>query len=778
MRYKKLLLTLSSTVFGLAIAYSASAATYFCPTDNGFGVGCTNNTHFCGGSCRSMLTCPSWQNNPICASGQPCTNCTAADACGICSACQTGKVLCGTYPNMTCTTDMPANCNNYNCSAGYCVGCNSGYTLCSTNHTCVPTQTCSFPYQTWDPCSGACTGSPNTLRLNYDSVNASNYIIQSSNPALAIPSSGNVGIGGTTTPVEKLTVTGGAIYLADFTPSVTSNRLYSIGSSLYWNGSQVGYGSGGGLWNLSGNNLYASNTAWNVGIGTSSPFTKLHIYDASSGPLISLSGLNSNFRGLAIRNTANAEQWFLGNNASNNLVFRRTGSFDYMTILAGNGNIGIGVANPVERLEVSGNVAIKNNGYLKVEGSSSEAYILADYSIGQSGIYDTFFNQIAVSENNNFFYGNAILTLSNNGLVGINETAPSSAQLVINSGVGYAIDAGNNLIRMNAVPIVNADVVNLGYLKDALQNATSSITNLWGGTTGGNIWNLNTLGNVGIGTASPQARLTINTNATTSALALTTAATSATSPLFSSFIPIGTTGNSLYSFWTYGENDSNGGAPQGSITNYVLERSGGSYVAPVNFTGWNWVVYDGSAYQNRLAIKPSGYIGIGSTLPGYRLEINGTTSALSLKSSELASCNYSLGKIVTADTTGRLTCVNSSNSSGQFVAVTATTYNGNRGGYAAANALCNAAYSGSHVCMTGEIINTINNGNSSSIPVGTFWIANGPPAYTANANDCMGYTSSASTDFGQVWFKGASSSDGYGSLNYCNGPERQFACCK
>jgi len=57
------------------------------------------------------------------------------------------------------------------------------------------------------------------------------------------------------------------------------------------------------------------------------------------------------------------------------------------------------------------------------------------------------------------------------------------------------------------------------------------------------------------------------------------------------------------------------------------------------------------------------------------------------------------------------------------------------------------------------------------------WISSGPPGYTANANDCMGYTSAATSDYGAIWVKLSANSDGYGSLRYCN-QTSPFACCR
>ena len=83
---------------------------------------------------------------------------------------------------------------------------------------------------------------------------------------------GALGIG-TTSPSDVLAVNG-PIYLANVTPSATTNRLYSNAGSLYWNGSLLGGGSVGN-WTTDGANVWR--TGGNVGIGTTSPFAALAV---------------------------------------------------------------------------------------------------------------------------------------------------------------------------------------------------------------------------------------------------------------------------------------------------------------------------------------------------------------------------------------------------------------------------------------------------------------------------------------------------------------------
>ena len=114
------------------------------------------------------------------------------------------------------------------------------------------------------------------------------------------------------------------------------------------------------------------------------------------------------------------------------------------------------------------------------------------------------------------------------------------------------------------------------------------------------------------------------------------------------------------------------------------------------------------------------------------------------------------------------------------LSLTATTFDGNFSyggdtGYAAGNAVCEAEYPGSHYCATNEVITVIYTGDISSW-AGTAWIAEGPPGYTANSNDCNGWTSNAPTNLGAFW-EFNNTSGGMGWLTNC-ASVKPVACCQ
>lgn len=99
----------------------------------------------------------------------------------------------------------------------------------------------------------------------------------------------------------------------------------------------------------------------------------------------------------------------------------------------------------------------------------------------------------------------------------------------------------------------------------------------------------------------------------------------------------------------------------------------------------------------------------------------------------------------------------------------------------------NLTLAGSHICTPDEMMNSYNHGTVDVSPVYTYsaskmlWINNGPPGYTANANDCNGWKSTTvgtdpeSPNFGAVW--NFTSTAKAGGLTPCK-IGKKFACCK
>lgn len=79
---------------------------------------------------------------------------------------------------------------------------------------------------------------------------------------------------------------GGSITIPDAsTVSFTDDKLYNIGSKLFWEGSELGTIGAAGGWTDDGTDVYLTTNSDNVGIGTTSPQGVLDV-TSTSGALI------------------------------------------------------------------------------------------------------------------------------------------------------------------------------------------------------------------------------------------------------------------------------------------------------------------------------------------------------------------------------------------------------------------------------------------------------------------------------------------------------------
>jgi len=174
----------------------------------------------------------------------------------------------------------------------------------------------------------------------------------------------------------------------------------------------------------------------------------------------------------------------------------------------------------------------------------------------------------------------------------------------------------------------------------------------------------------------------------------------------------------------------------------------------LNVTG-NLVVADNALFVDSANKR----VGIGTNEPGYKLEVNGKI--------------YSSDDICIG---GK--CLSTAGLNNLFFSKSLLSYDGSLGGYSVANSICDNEFPGSHMCTVNEILNTMIYGGVSDINEwsGTAWIAGGPPGYTADANDCLGFTSNNYDDLGRFWDFDDTTNDGMGWLTSCN-QQKPIACC-
>ncbi len=208
-----------------------------------------------------------------------------------------------------------------------------------------------------------------------------------------INTGGNLGIG-TTSPDEKLVVNGNfkingnnrkIIAGGSGAFIVEGNRSsFNFGATLKLNEASNAYlygGDGGGVQH----DVILAHTgsqAWgNVGIGTTNPTKKLHIYQNTNDDVVSLvenaySGRgahyilqpNSNYAALVIQKSGTGVEWTAGEFGSSNFSIRDNSSHIFQIepggvantlYLKNNGNVGIGITEPQSELAVSGTITAK-----------------------------------------------------------------------------------------------------------------------------------------------------------------------------------------------------------------------------------------------------------------------------------------------------------------------------------------------------------------------------------------------------------------------------------
>ncbi len=315
---------------------------------------------------------------------------------------------------------------------------------------------------------------------------------------LAGTSNGNVGIG-TISPDSKLTVVGhvnigGAGNYHLKTRHIDGKDFASTAiGDLYLNyntGKHVRVGFGG-----QDSNMYVSG---NVGVGTTAPTVKLHI----NSPSVNTELLRLDNNGLRLTSFINYSDGIYDNAGLQFKKVSTVGQFkfsnlngDLMTIRS-SGNVGIGTTSPSEKLEVNGNIRITDNKSFLFGNSGTAS---ASIKLGSDDVL-RFYNSDN-EEKINFPVGggdSSIVLQPNSGFVGIGTTTPTDKLHV----------AGN--IRSESKFVITG----IGAL-----NRDSYDMKLWSVgklilSSGQNNQNLiiDNSGNIGIGTSSPDAKLSVKGN--------------------------------------------------------------------------------------------------------------------------------------------------------------------------------------------------------------------------------------------------------------------------
>jgi hypothetical protein len=494
-------------------------------------------------------------------------------------------------------------------------------------------------------------------------------------------SSGNVGIG-TTSPSSLLSVAGNATFGQGANRPVTydsnggnfritpnsggwATGYFFNGSAGTYKGGFGGYGGGDTLtyfWigdDYNTPTMVIQGSQGNVGIGTTSPGTRLDVrYDdgISSGEHNVLASFSRNGNGpLVLGYRAN------GSSVTSALIRIGDGlpltigttSTNQAFILLDNGNVGIGNTSPNGALSFADDV--KTRKIVLWDGAANNDYQFYGFGVESStmiqSIYDSGDRFLWVAGTGTGTR-NELMVIQGTGNVGIGTTSPTQLLHILgtnaaNNGISIqnTNSSGNSQVRFLNTSGTERAAITYVNSADAVYHYTSA---------GGNLFNL-VGANVGIGTTSPSNKFELsNAGSTSPYFYVDGGNTAGTQVLFEhtgtntpvpfSLRKSGYSGSSL-DFGILYIDMAHNVAGGGSNLHFTLRNSssnlkeyGGLGASIVSNTAGaesgrlNFYTTNGGTDRNvRMVISPSGNVGIGTTSPGYKLDVDGAIGAASAK---------------------------------------------------------------------------------------------------------------------------------------------------
>ncbi len=468
---------------------------------------------------------------------------------------------------------------------------------------------------------------------------------------------GNVGIG-TTSPYAKLAV-GGDVVIGAPTAGGTLGDLYlpklGTAAGTYLAVDAVGKviatstpsppGTTGQVAYFSGTNTAVGTstifiaTSGNVGIGTTTPQSKLSVVSGTNGTLNFPSGnwaaqvFNQNDAatsgGLVVGNRWLADTSTVLDVGS---LYGTGSAWKSFLTVKGGGSVGIGTTSPAAALTVQGGTGTGVINIGQVGGNSafsgisfspnaSSQVALASYSL-LGGDGNTYIN--SPTGGGIYFRRNNAdqMVINSGGLVGIGTSTPNAVLDLVQS-------SGSDTPGSSLIFSMGTGNQKFGFRYNAAYD-TLSLDKLFGTWSPVMSWNRSS-GNVGIGTTSPFR--TFSVEGSGSAATVLVKNTSTTQFEGAGLVLQGPAAGGNQSATRLSQSNLNAGGTQGyfSIEN---QNQSGSYVKSLAMYNYNTDAWSFStAGTERLRIDSSGNVGVGTTSPQSKLHVGSGSIALDIGAS-------------------------------------------------------------------------------------------------------------------------------------------------
>ncbi len=261
--------------------------------------------------------------------------------------------------------------------------------------------------------------------------------------------------------------------LLDSDGDFTGGNYYTIQDHPSENYLRIGYGF---------NNNLAISSLGNIGIGTKSPVKKLDVRS---------SGIGAHWISGVFGATTSVDRVIMGNHGGTASIGAHNSNLNgwaNLSINFGGGNVGIGTKNPNSKLDIS-----SSHSQLRLTDSDDGDFVSMSYSSDM------------LSFRNNVDDGSTpIMALNDNGNVGIGTTNPVSkldVRTVSNKGIRLN---SNDESAISFVPNNSNSIFHLSHGHD------NKLYLSHGGTVGqGKLMTFVNNGNIGIGTTTPDSKLTV-----------------------------------------------------------------------------------------------------------------------------------------------------------------------------------------------------------------------------------------------------------------------------